>query len=81
MPKTMEVNDLLMCHVDTLRYDFQAEEGELRIPDLNSCDMTGCLNLFRGISQKVQKITVFAGDSLDITYEKRGLKWIAMGHQ
>jgi len=60
----------LYCHVRSLDYDFKTKTGTLMLPPNNCCDMCGCTNMFTRIDSEVRVIRTYAGDELDVTYER-----------
>ena len=67
----------LHCHVESLVYNFKTQIGTLNLLENNSCDMSGCIALFKKIDEGVKRIETFAGSALDITYILSGSGWRA----
>jgi hypothetical protein len=58
----------LVCHVESLWYDFCTRRGSIDFPELNWCDMDGCVKLFEAIDPDVRVIRTNSGYEPDTCY-------------
>ena len=68
----------LMCEVAAITYDFDEKRGHVDIAANQSCDMGGCLALFRSIDPTVRLITVSAGGKQDGFFKLVDGEWVSM---
>lgn len=68
---------LLVCNILSLQYDFVARKGTLFLPELNCCDMMGCISMFKNIDQGAVQIDVIVNGKPDISYRRMNEKWYA----
>lgn len=82
-PSNDDLHDTrLRCTPYEVHYDFEKRHGVLIMGQRNCSDMTGCINLFRGIDPKVKFIQTYADKELDTGYIRRDNgKWSAMPPQ
>lgn len=67
----------LVCGVRELTYDFRTRVGRLHLPDLECCDMAGCLEIFTHIDPDVTRIETFSGRRPDTVYQRVDGTWTA----
>jgi hypothetical protein len=68
----------LRCNVRSLTYDFGSQTGQLYLTDFDCCDMGGCISIFEAIDPRVTEIKTYSVAKGDLTYRKRGAKWVAL---
>lgn len=61
-------DEMLMCHVEMLAYDFERRLGNVHFPFGHCCDMTGCIEFFKRIDPNVAAIVTFSGPYEDTRY-------------
>ena len=71
-------NDELMCEIKDLCYSFARRAGHLYMAEHNSCDMQGCIALFKRVDPNVQDIATFAGGESDTRYKLTDRGWQAV---
>lgn len=77
-PEGPEFDDLLMCFVVSLEYDFVAKTGHIALPEGQRWDMTGCIRKFEKIDCNVLTIVVQSGSRLaHMVYQRQGGRWSA----
>jgi hypothetical protein len=69
---------LMQTAVREIAYDFEDNLGGAWLAHPSyATDMDGCIAWFEGLFPEVQQIQVFAGDEIDIIYDRRGDEWVA----
>jgi hypothetical protein len=63
-------HDGLKTAVVRMSYDWITRTGRLVMGTGCCCDMTGCIELFRGIDPKALRIETFAGNVPDTIYRR-----------
>jgi hypothetical protein len=64
--------------VKSLTYDFENTAGRLEMVEGDCCDMDGCVELFKRLDERVQRIETYAGGQWHATYVVRDGDWEAL---
>lgn len=70
-------NELLVCEVESIEYDFRTRTGRLLMPRQNCCDMDGCIEFFKQIDPLVEVIYTQSDGIRDTSYRKQHGMWCA----
>jgi hypothetical protein len=69
-------DNILLCDVKNLTYDFEKKAGALEMAQGHNCDMKGCIELFEPIDKNVKQILTFSGRGIpDTGYTRAGKEW------
>jgi hypothetical protein len=68
----------LQSIVARLTYDYSSRVGRLDMVEGQSCDMSGCIDTFTSIDDRVQRIETFAGGEPDTVYVRKRDDWSAL---
>ena len=67
----------VMCRVTAVKYDAQAQVGELHLPEMNTPDFSRTIKLFEGIDPDAEIIRVYQDGELHLVYQKLPKGWVA----
>lgn len=68
----------LKCCVRSINYNFDKKTGCVYMGDIDCVDMSGCIEIFVAIDERVERIFTFQGDRTDTSYFKVHGKWKAV---
>ena len=71
----MAVRADLGCDASELTYNFETQQGTLKMAQNQSCDLGGGVKLFTSIDRNVRIIETVSGGKPDGIFKREGTEW------